>query len=174
MYTQILKFKNMDEDDDGHKYWMSELAKGVSRSTIEDYFRQLALKENQKNEKVEFEEVLDDDKGKRILYVMPQSIGDVILSTSLFRSIKEQYPDHNLYVATQPQYHEILEGNSNIYKIINYVPQMDNLIWLEGGGDHEGYFEIAFLPHLGTQRMLNYLHNGKDKIAYEDLCYEKG
>lgn len=172
LYKRILKYKNIDENDEGCKYWIKELNKGVSRGAVEDYFRQIAQKENQKNEKVEFEETLGDDKGKRILYVMPQSIGDVILSTSLFRSIKEQYPNYNLYVATLPQFHEVLYGNPHVYKVINYIPQMDNLMWLEGAGSHNGYFEIAFLPHLGTQRVISYLHNGKDKIAYKDLSYE--
>jgi hypothetical protein len=49
---------------------------------------------------------------------------------------------------------------------------MDSLTWLEGKGDHKGYFEIAFLPYVGTQRILTYMHNGKDKIAYKDLRYE--
>jgi glycosyltransferase involved in cell wall biosynthesis len=175
IYDNILKMKDVNEDDDGHKYWMKELEKGASRRDIENYFRQIALKENQKNQKIPFEDLLDkDDEGKRILYVIPQSIGDIFLSTSLFKSIKEQYPDYNLYVAIDPQFREILEGGPYIHKILNYIPQMDNLLWLEGAGDHKGFFEIAFLPHLGTQRMLNYLHNGKDKIAYEDLCYEEG
>ena len=43
---------------------------------------------------------------------------------------------------------------------------MDNLLWLEGSGSHKGYFDIAFLPHIGTQRILNYLHNGKDEIDF--------
>ena len=173
MYHNILLMKDVDENDDGHKYWMSELNKGGKRHDIENYFRQVALKENQQKQKIPFEDVLSkDDKGKRILYVIPQSIGDVILSTSLFKSIKEQYPDYNLYVATQPQFQEILEGIPHVHKVINYVPQMDNLLWLEGSGDHEGFFEVAYLPYIGTQRMLNYLHNGKDKIAYEDLCYK--
>ena len=43
---------------------------------------------------------------------------------------------------------------------------MDQLLWLEGVGDHEGFFEIAFLPHIGTQRIFNYQHNGKAKIAF--------
>lgn len=172
MYHNILLMRDVDENDDGHKYWIKELEKGAPRRDIENYFRQVALKENQKKEKIPFEDVLDkDDKGKRILYVMPQSIGDVLLSTSLFKSIKEQYPDYNLYVATAPEYQGVLQGISYVHKIINYVPQMDNLLWLEGRGDHDGFFEVAYLPHIGTQRMLNYLHNGKDKIAYKDLCY---
>jgi hypothetical protein len=165
--------RDVYKNDDGHKYWMEELKKGAPRRDIENYFRQVALKDNQKKEKIPFEDVLGkDDEGKRILYVMPQSIGDVFLSTSLFRSIKEQYPDHNLYVATQPQFKEVLDGLSYVYKVINYIPQMDNLLWLEGKGDHKGFFEVAYLPHIGTQRVLNYLHNGKDKIAYTDLCYK--
>jgi len=173
MYHNILLMKDVNEDDDGHKYWMGELKKGAPRRDIENYFRQVALQDNQKKEKIPFEDVLDkDDEGKRILYVMPQSIGDVFLSTSLFRSIKEQYPDHNLYVATQPQFREVLDGLPYVHKVINYIPQMDNLLWLEGKGDHKGFFEVAYLPHIGTQRMLTYLHNGKDKIAYTDLCYK--
>jgi hypothetical protein len=44
---------------------------------------------------------------------------------------------------------------------------MENQIWCEGNKDFQGYFEIAFLPHFGTQKMLNYLHNGKDKIEFD-------
>ena len=172
MYHNILLMKDVNGEDDGHKYWMQELKKGGKRRDVENYFRQVAFKENQAKEKVPFEDVLGkDDKGKRILYVIPQSIGDVLLSTSLFKSIKEQYPEYNLYIATKPEYQEMLQGIPYVYKVINYIPQMDNLLWLEGKGDHEGFFEIAYLPHIGTQRVLNYLHNGKDKIAYKDLCY---
>ena len=98
---------------------------------------------------------------------MPESIGDIYLSTSLFNNIKKQYPDHNLYVAIKPEYFEILQGNPYIYKLLEYIPQMDQLVWLEGVGDHNGYFEIAFLPHVGTQRFLDYLHNGKTNIQFD-------
>ena len=43
---------------------------------------------------------------------------------------------------------------------------MDNPLWLEGSGEHNGYFEIAFLPHAATQKVVSYLHNGKSNIAY--------
>ena len=168
MYNNILKMKDIDEDDEGFKYWMSEISKGADRKNIENFFRETAAKDNQKNNKIDFSDLLDkNDKGKRVLYVMPESIGDVYISTSLFQSIKETYPEYNLYVATQPQYFEVLDGNPYVHKIIPYTPQMDNLLWLEGSGEHEGYFEVAFLAHIGTQRMLNYLHNGKDNITYE-------
>jgi glycosyltransferase involved in cell wall biosynthesis len=172
MYHNILKMDNVDEKDDGHKYWMNEISKGVSRDDIEKYFRQVALQENQKNKKIDFSDLLDKkDEGKRLLYVMPESIGDIFLSTSLFKSIKDQYPNHVLHVATKQEYFEVLEANPYIDKLIPYVPQMDSLIWLEGGGDHHGFFEIAFLPYSQTQRFLTYLHNGKTNIAYKDYKY---
>ncbi len=148
LYKNILKDKTIDKENDGHKYWMAELEKGAKRQDIENYFKQVASKENSKNKKVEFSEVLGkDDAGKRLAYVMPESIGDLFLSTSLFKSIKELYPDYNLYVITTSQYFDVLEGNPYIYKLIPHSNQMENLFWLEGIGDHKGYFEIAFLPN---------------------------
>ena len=168
LYHNILKMKHVDQNDDGHKYWMQEFSKGGKRQDIENYFRNVAAQENQKNKKIEFEDLLDkDDKGKRILYVMPESIGDIYMSTALFENIKKQYPEHNLYVSVKPEYFEILQGNPYIHKLLQYTPQMDQLLWLEGAGDHNGYFEIAFLPYGGTQRFLDYVHNGKTKIQFE-------
>ncbi|NBW12808.1 MAG: glycosyltransferase [Caulobacteraceae bacterium] len=167
MYHNILKMKEVDQNDDGCKYWMNELSKGAKRQDIENYFRNVAVQENQKLKKINFEDLLDqNDKGKRILYVMPESIGDIFLSTSLFENIKKQYPEYNLYVAVKQEYFEILDGNPHIHRLLNYIPQMDQLIWLEGSQDHKGYFEIAFLPHVGTQRFLDYLHNGKTNIQF--------
>jgi len=168
LYHNILKMTSVDQKDDGHKHWMKRLSEGDSEENIEKYFRQVAQQENQKNKKIDFEEILDpNDKGKRILFIMPESIGDVFLSTALLESIKETYPNHNLYFATKKENFSILKGNPFIHRIIEYIPQMDNLLWLEGRGDHNGYFEIAFLPYIGTQKILNYIHNGKDKIAFD-------
>ena len=44
---------------------------------------------------------------------------------------------------------------------------MDNLLEMEGRSAHKGYFEIAFLPHMGVQRYLSYTHNAKDKIMFK-------
>jgi hypothetical protein len=159
--------KNVDQNDSGHQYWMQELEKGTKRQDIENYFRQVATKENQQMKKIDFQDILDkDDEGKRMIYVVPESAEDVFLSTSLFKNIKKQYPDYKLYVATKEEYFSILKGNKYIDKIIQYFPQMDQLFWLEGIGEHKGFFEIAFLPYLGTQRLIDYTHNGKTKIEF--------
>jgi hypothetical protein len=167
LYKEILD-REVDEADEGFRYWMNELGKNTERPNIENYFRKVAAEEKGKDTSSKFEDLLDkDDKNKRALIVMPESLGDVLMLTSLFESFKHQYPDYNLYISTKPENFSVLDGNPFVHKVIPYFPQMDNLMWLEGHGEHEGYFEMAFLPHLGTQRMLNYLHNGKDKIAFE-------
>ncbi len=162
-------------------YWRNNLRKTtmmseekkLARQSIEAYFRNVARNQLAKTEKVNFETLLNqDDKGKRILFVLPQSIGDLYLSTSLFRSIKEQYPWCSLYIATKPEYFSIFKGNPHVTKVLPYVPEMDNLFWAEGIGSgansvgHNGWFEIAFLPNVNVQRIQNYQHNGLTKIAY--------
>ena len=171
MYHKILKMHQVNEQDEGYLYWMQSLDGGMSREEIENYFRDVAKKDNEKiTKEVPFKDLLDkDDEGKRILYVIPESIGDVFISTSLFKSIKETYPDYNLYVATKQEFIDLLDGNEYVHKALPYISNMDNQLWLEGQGKHKGFFEIAFLPFVNTQRMLTYLHNGKDKIAYKDL-----
>lgn len=173
LYKYILDM-DVKDDDSGLSYWLAELNKGVSRTLIEEYFRGEAKKDEIKQTQpktISLEEILDkEDKGKRILFVIPEGIGDIFLCTSLFNSLKQQYPDYNLYVSSKIENIDILAGNPHIHKTIPYLPIMDDLLAMEGCGKHNGFFEIAFLPHLGTQRMLNWVHNGKTKIAYKDLC----
>ena len=164
LYQNILKVK-VNSDDDGVKSWMSQLNNGIPRQQILNYFKSVAAKENQENLKIEFSDILDkDDKGKRILFVMPESAGDVFMSTSLLPSIKKLYPNFNIYFATKPEYLNILEGNPLIHKAIIFSPFMENLLTMEGHGGYEGYFNIAFLPHFGTQKLFDYQHNGADLI----------
>ena len=73
-------------------------------------------------------------------------------------------------MATKPEFFEVLDGNEYVHKVIPYSPDMENSMWLEGHGRHKGFFEIAFLAHGQTQRFLNYLRNGKDKIVYDLKC----
>ena len=150
---------------------MTSLENKVPRKQIEDYFRKVAREHNQKYFPVKIEDFLDSqDVGKRMVYVMPESPVDVFLSTALFKSIKKKYPEYNLYVATKAENFHILDGNEYVHKTIPYSPQFDNTLYLEGIGDHKGCFEIAFTPHLSTQRLNNYIHNEKDRINTEELC----
>jgi glycosyltransferase involved in cell wall biosynthesis len=161
LYKLILSTE-VDNDDDGFKHWMNELKKENSRPVIENYFRQVAAKENHEKEKKNFLDCLgEDDEGKRILYVMPESEREIFLSTSLFKSIKELYPSYNLYVAIRSEYEDMLSFNPYVYKMLEYEKEMENFDELE-----KEHFEIVFSPHLAR----NYAHNNKDKTFY-DLSY---
>ena len=83
----------------------------------------------------------------------------------LFRS-KKLYPDYNIYFATKSEFKEILDCNPYIYKTLIFSPFMENLLTMEGHAGGEGYFDITFLPHIGTQKVFDYQHNGKDIIEF--------
>lgn len=169
MYSNILKRPEVNAEDDGHKYWMQERRKGTPRLAIENYFRRVALTENHKEKDIDFNKIIGEDNVhlKKILYVMPENEEDVFLSTSTLKSIKDNYPEHYIFYATKPEYFSILDGNPYIYKVIQYLPQMDDLLWLEGRGNHKGYFDLAFLPYLSSQRYNHYTHNGRSIIPFE-------
>ena len=169
LYEHILDKKNVLHDDEGHKHWMGRINKDLNRQQIEQYFRQVAFKTIQEKKAggVKFEDFLNSNDKGRVLVVLPESAGDIYLASSLFESIKARYPEYALYVATKAQFKAVLDGNPYVDKWIEYNPIMDNIIWLEGRGEHKGYFDVAYLPHVNTQRVMTYYHNGKDTIDFE-------
>ena len=170
LYEKVLNRK-VDIHDDGYKYWMQQISNKVGRKSIEDYFRKVAKDHNEKHFPVKLEDIVDkDDEGKRILYVMPGSSKDVFMSTSLFKSIKEKYPNYNLYVATKPENFSLLWANEFVHKTIPYSESFDNALALEGIGESKEYFTMVFTPYLTTQKFSNYIHNMKDSIDTKSLC----
>jgi len=169
MYKNIL-FMDLPDDDSGVIQWMQQLQNGAKREDIYNFFINVARQDNDKLIKVDFENILEGDRDHRILVVIPESAGDIILALSLLEDIFNLYPEDKIYFATKPEYMEIVEGNPYIFKTLPFIPEMDNLIWLEGAGNHKGFFKVAYLLHASTQRYLTYLHNGKDKthIKYKD------
>jgi hypothetical protein len=169
LYHNILMAKDVTADNDGVKHWLARLKEGMPRPEIDSYFRKVAMSDNQKNNLTQnkFEDLLNKDDKGRVILVQPESTGDIFLLTALFKSIKERYPDWAFYVATKPEYKEILDGNPYVDKWLEYSPMMDNLVWLEGNAKHNGYFDVAYLPYIQTQKILGYLHNGKDKIDFD-------
>jgi glycosyltransferase involved in cell wall biosynthesis len=170
LYRDILKRDDVKKNDEGLKYWLSRLQANVPRPEIEKFFRQTAVQENaqlQTRGKDQFEGLLNaDDKG-RVLVVQPESAGDIFLLSSVFASIKRRYPDWTLYVATKPEYRDIVEGNPLVGKWLPYHPMMDNVLWLEGNNTHKGYFNIAYHPYVQTQKTFTYTHNGLDTLDFD-------
>lgn len=160
LYKLILKTE-VDDDDEGLKYWLAEIKKEVPHSAIEKYFRQVALKDNAKKEDNKFKDILDkDDEGKRILFVIPNDPIDVFSCTALFKSITDSYENYNLYVATQPEFKSILEGNEYVHKIITYEEYHNNSQQIE----EKKYFNVVYTPKLNN---VNFHHFNKDVTNYD-------
>ena len=118
-----------------------------------------------KSEGLDLNDLLDD--GKRIAVVIPESAKDVLLVNSLMDNIKKIHPDFDIYVFTKPEFFDYIEDNPAVHKMLPYSTQIDDPYFLEGRGGHEGFFDIAFFPHYGTQRLHNHIHNGLDKTQFK-------
>lgn len=169
IYKNILKV-DIDEKDEGHQYWMSQISKGISREGVLSYFQKIARKENVDIDKKSIEDFLDgDDPEKRIIIIANEGPEDLILINSLLSNLKKLYEDCDIYVATNPSYASLIEDNPNCHKVIPYHERMENCLLLEGSSKHKGYFRIAFYPTDTTQKMVKYFHNGVDKNVFNIL-----
>jgi len=175
MYKEILDMEVTPEDQ-GYRHWLSEIEKGASIGEVEGFFRDTARREIE-NVKSFRDYVDEDDGGKRMLYVIPERSSEVFLSSALFRSLTETYPEHKLYVATKPQYYPLLNGNEHIYRLIPFDQNMINVYELEGFGNRaaaksgqEKIFDMVFLSHVNSQLVPSFTKNGEDKILF-DLKY---
>ena len=85
--------------------------KSGKEQAVEDLKKAVAFEENEK---------------EKVLFVMPRSAGDVLISTAIVDSlIKSRHDDCDFYYATLPEYQEMLEEYPNI-KIVNYHDGMMN------------------------------------------------
>lgn len=166
LYKSILGANDIDGNNEGVIHWLTQIENGVPRTNIENYFRKVASDEIQKKNPITMEDLFeksDRENGKkRILIVQPQSAGDILLVTSLLKSIRSKFnpTDWSLYFACQPEFADILAGNEFIDKVVPYHQSMDNQLYMEGRGKEKGYVDICLNPYFPTQRLLSYTHNG--------------
>ncbi len=110
---------------------------------------------------------LEYNQNKRLLLIVPESAGDIFLSTSLLPSIASNYPGFDIYFSCMPQYFDILKNNPYVKKVLNYLPVMEWQELMEGTGDFQGLFDISIMATILTQRRTNYLNNGLTKIMFD-------
>jgi hypothetical protein len=166
IYKNILK----EKIDKNHSICIdlhNHIKNGASKQDIYNYIINQGRERLNKVKSVDFSSLLDeDDKGKRMAVVIPQSGGDVLMVNALLENLKILYPELNLYIFTDPKFYDLIRDNPAIHKVLPYFSGCDNLLYLEGQGAHEGFFELAFLPYITTQKMFGYQHNGKDKLQF--------
>jgi glycosyltransferase involved in cell wall biosynthesis len=167
LYKNIFN-EDIDKNSTGFKHWDNELINNrIDANGLLNHFTQVAKQTNQQNTKIEFASLFsEEDEGKRIAVIIPKSETDVLLINSLMKNLKSQYPEHNIYIFTQEEYFQYIEDNPYIHKCLKYSEILENVVLLEGAGDHKGFFEMAFHPHTTTQKSICYLHNGLNKNQF--------
>lgn len=143
----------------------AKLVKTEGRGSVFQYLLNVAKEKNQQIQAKShsIEDFFDGPDEKRIAVVCPESAGDVLMVNSLMGNLKKLYPEYNIYFITKPVFYPMVDDNPNIFRLIPFQPEMMNLLMLEGQSGHTGYFDIAFLPTVGSQVHLNYLHNSQDR-----------
>lgn len=170
LYKEMLNV-DIKEDDQGYKDWMTAIASGKSKREIHNFFASVAAGDNSKiQQSVSLKDVLIQNGKKQVLIVAQQSFGDIFMITSLFESLREMYPSetHNLYIACDPQYREILEGNPYIDMVLNFIPEMDNEILMTGQGNNDAVFDEYLHATASSQKFLNYLSRTKTNLNIKD------
>lgn len=166
LYKNILNMDVLD-DDSGLVGWLSQLKNGVGRNAIYDYFIKVAQDENNKNAPPrDFNTLFDDNNRKRILFLMKESGGDIIIASGLFKALTELYPDADLYVACEPKFSELLDGNPYVHKVLPYHPAMEQEMAMMG------YVNYYYHPGIVTQRHLAYLTKDKIGVILEPFLHE--
>lgn len=133
------------------------------RGSVFNYLLNIAREKNNRiqSQSHKLEDYFDGPEEKRIAIVMPESAGDLLMINSLLTNFKRLYPDHNLYVITKPQFYPLIDDHPAIFKLIPYQQELESILLLEGQNSHLGYFDLAFLPFIETQRFLG--KTGRDE-----------
>ena len=153
----------MSEIDEGYKHWLQKIKEGASREQIENYFRQVAQKENVQKKQEDLSNYIDKKRKNRILFMMPEAEKEVYLCTSLLDSIKKLYPKHDIYFCTKNEYFNIVLANENVYRIIPFHDKMFNNIQKFQKDD---LFKMIYVPQAFDP---NYSFMGNKKMEYS-LC----
>jgi glycosyltransferase involved in cell wall biosynthesis len=143
--------------------------KKIIKNVYENDLKNKLDNKNKKTNKSDFKikSFLDGEKPEnRLLIVIPESAGDVLMINSLLKNIKTMYPKKNIYVATKKEFFPMIEDNTYLHKVVPYSPELESSGKMEGVYKDKGLFSICFLPHIKTQRFGNYTHNGLDKIQF--------
>jgi ADP-heptose:LPS heptosyltransferase/glycosyltransferase involved in cell wall biosynthesis len=182
-YQNILCRKGVDPG--GMQTWLRVLANGGSRDKLEEHFRNIVQSDNAAKELLEDPKTastdpivristeLDPDDKMRILYAIPQTAGDILISTGVIEALQRKFPEASIYVATEKQFFELLEGCPHVKKVIEYDPSMIEYRAYETWGPQKNLFDIVYNPYIVTQRIPHWIHQGLGEYlgdVYADMC----
>jgi lipopolysaccharide heptosyltransferase II len=109
---------------------------------------------------------LIDDDIKKILLLRHDRVGDMALSTPLFKALKTRYPGAEITVLASESNSEILQNNQNIDEILIYKGLLDFINKVR-----KINFDMAmdlFLTHDLKHASMTYLSGAKYRLGFED------
>lgn len=162
LFKNVL-LERVDKNHSQVKHWTEHLTKSQDYQGVYNFFVRQAHQTNAQAaaKPVDFETLLNPNDGKRLLIVMPESAGDVLIVASLVPKVRKQYPEFTIYFATKPQFKDFVEHLEGV-TWLEYFQPMDDIFWLTGRGDHRGYFDVAFLCQNQTQRQYAYQYRREE------------
>lgn len=114
LYKQVLA-RDVPDNDEGLIHWLQKIKMGMSRTTIENYFKNVARQEiassTSTNQKSLFS---DSEPQERVLVKIDSSQDNIFLGVKIIGGIRKKYPDKKLYVFTNKDAAQILIGNKDI------------------------------------------------------------
>ena len=148
LYANILKMDVKGNPSEINNA-LSLFAAGQTQQQVYEKFIEVAKSQNQSQKKVKLEDLLDQESGKKkLLYVEPDGYGDCLDSLIVLDNLTKKYPveEYDYYIATLLP--EAFDHLTFIKKIIPYDQFLDDILGMEGIGDHLGFFDVAFHPKL--------------------------
>jgi ADP-heptose:LPS heptosyltransferase len=136
---------------------------------VREAFKMVAVPQQSHNERdmvADARSQLQVPEGRKtLLFTMPQSGGDVFVSTAVVDSLAKKFPEHLIYFATNQQYVDILKDNKNIFKVLAW----EN--WMADVPLCEKIFDEVYTPNLAIQlNTSNWVHGGKGRRLADEIA----
>ena len=127
MYALILLHDVKNDDDEGLVHWLKKIEEGTPRQSIESYFRDVALKDNEKNKSFRIEELFSGSAPEdRIFVSINSSLDNIFLSTKIIAAIKEKYPNKKIFVSSNENCQSVFSGNTMIESAIIQTKEFED------------------------------------------------
>lgn len=108
---------------------------------------------------------LKEEEIKKILFLRHDRIGDMVLSTPVFKALKKIFPNAKLTVLASEKNYEILQNNPNVDEILIYK----GALWFIKEMRKRD-FDMAidlFLTHELKQAVMTYISGAKYRLGFE-------
>lgn len=102
---------------------------------------------------------IDFSRTKKILIIRLSSLGDILLTTPLIRTIKKKYPQTQIDFMLKEEYFDLLKNNPYINKILPYSKETSNHPIIQSSNHSEYDLIIDLQNNLRSRRITSKLNS---------------